>query len=153
VLVGEAPLSLEASLWHADTVQEDDKKQAVLRALKDLDYERSVGKLSEDDYKELSQRYRTEAKALLRARDEALAPAREEAEALIAKKLRGEAIDAAPDDLDSGKKPSPGKKGKKKQSHKTPRHDETDVGVRACPACSTENDGDAKFCKSCGGKL
>jgi hypothetical protein len=23
----------------------------------------------------------------------------------------------------------------------------------ACPACKTENDTDAKFCKSCGGKL
>lgn len=145
VLVGEAPLSLEATLWHGQSPQEDEKKQAVLRALKDLEYERSVGKLGDEDYKQLSARYRGEAKALLRAQDEALAPAREKAELLIAKKLAGEPLD--PVDPDTVK---PGKK-RKKRAGAVP--DEASVEARACPACKTENDGDAKFCKSCGGKL
>lgn len=150
VLVGEAPLSLEASLSHGDVVREDEKKQAVLRALKDLDYERSVGKLSDDDFRSLSARYRAEAKALLRAQDEALAPARAEAEALIQKRLRGEAIDPVEET-----EPPP-KRGKKKARTKptTELGDPPSSGhERACPGCQTANDEDAKFCKSCGEKL
>src|SRR4051812_33573755 len=58
VLVGDAPLSLEATMGLLATSTEDGEKRAVLRALKDLDYERSVGKLTEEDYLELSTRYR-----------------------------------------------------------------------------------------------
>lgn len=148
VLVGEAPLSLEATLWHGQAPQEDEKKQAVLRALKDLEYERSVGKLGDEDYKQLSAKYRAEAKALLRAQDAALAPAREKAEDLIAKKLRGEPIDPAP-----LAPPKAEKKRKKRPAAAAAEPSEPLVEAKTCPACGTENDGDAKFCKSCGGKL
>ena len=144
VLVGEAPLSLEATLWHGQSAQEDEKKQSVLRALKDLEYERSVGKLGDDDYKQLSARYRAEAKALLRAQDEALAPAREKAELLIAKTLAGEPIDPVnPDTVKTSKR-------RKKRAESAP---DAATESKACAECATENDGDAKFCKSCGGKL
>jgi hypothetical protein len=152
VLTGEAALSLEASLWHGETPGEDEKKQAVLRALKDLEYERSVGKLSEDDYRELSLRYRTEAKALLRAQDAALAPAREKAEEIIAKKRRGEPIDAVAKAAGTRKKKS------KKADDLVKQVDEETSGaaesdIRVCPSCAVENDEDAKFCKGCGGPL
>jgi len=41
----------------------------VLRALKDLEFERSVGKIGEDDYAELSARYRADAKRLMQLID------------------------------------------------------------------------------------
>jgi hypothetical protein len=152
VLTGDAALSLEASLWHGEAPGEDEKKQAVLRALKDLEYERSVGKLSEDDYRELSQRYRAEAKALLRAQDAALAPAREQAEEIIAKKRRGEPIDAV------AKATSKRKKKNKKADELVKQADEESSPApegepRVCPSCAVENDDDAKFCKGCGGPL
>ncbi|HEU4538457.1 MAG TPA: zinc ribbon domain-containing protein, partial [Polyangiaceae bacterium] len=94
MLVGEAPLSLEAALDLSAASAADEQKQAVLRALKDLEYERGLGKLSDDDYRELSARYRAEAKAVMRSIDETLGPARERAEKLIAAELGAQALEA-----------------------------------------------------------
>jgi hypothetical protein len=66
---------------------EEEQKRAVLRALKDLEFERSVGKISEDDYKVLVAGYRKEAKRLLRLLDEASAEQRERAEKVVAARL------------------------------------------------------------------
>jgi hypothetical protein len=68
--------------------REEERKQSVLRMLKDLEYERAVGKIAEADFQELSAKYRAEAKALLSSLDADLAPARERAEALVQKRLR-----------------------------------------------------------------
>jgi hypothetical protein len=62
---------------------EEEQKRALLRALKDLEYERSVGKITPDDYQELATRYRAEAIALMQKLDEHLAPARARAEKLL----------------------------------------------------------------------
>lgn len=88
VLVGAALVSVIASFWSslraligetrlsgADAFAmgapraEEEQKRAVLRALKDLEFERSVGKISEDDYRALVGQYRAEAKRLLRQID------------------------------------------------------------------------------------
>ncbi|MCU0686485.1 MAG: zinc ribbon domain-containing protein [Polyangiaceae bacterium] len=92
VLVGEAPLSLEAALDISASTAADEQKHAVLRALKDLEYERGLGKLSDDDYRELSARYRAEAKAVMRSIDETLGPARERAEKLIEAELGAKVV-------------------------------------------------------------
>jgi hypothetical protein len=68
-LTGSAPLTLEEALGMGAPRAEEEQKRAVLRALKDLEYERSVGKISDEDYAELSSRYRAEAKRLIRALD------------------------------------------------------------------------------------
>jgi hypothetical protein len=83
VLVGDAPLSLESALDLSASGGAQEQKQAILRALKDLDHERGLGKLSDEDYRDLAARYRAEAKALLRSIDDNLGPARERAERLI----------------------------------------------------------------------
>lgn len=83
-------MTLEEALSLAAPRREEEQKASLLRALRDLDYERSVGKISEDDYAELTARYRAEAKALLERVDEALAEARAAAEAEL------EALLAAP---------------------------------------------------------
>ncbi len=64
-LTGESDLNLEEALSLAAPSAEEEQKRAVLRALKDLDYELRIGKVSQEDYDELSQRYRAEAKRLL----------------------------------------------------------------------------------------
>ena len=91
-LVGETPLSGADAYALAAPRAEEERKRAVLRALKDLEFERSVGKISEADYAELVTRYRGEAKRLLRAIDEEAQPRHERAEALIAKRLRREGL-------------------------------------------------------------
>jgi hypothetical protein len=91
-LLGETPLSGADAYALAAPRAEEERKRAVLRALKDLEFERSVGKISEEDYVELVARYRGEAKRLLRAIDAEAQPRHERAEALIAKRLRREGL-------------------------------------------------------------
>ncbi|MEO5728004.1 MAG: zinc ribbon domain-containing protein, partial [Byssovorax sp.] len=94
-LLGETPLSGADAYAIAAPRSEEEQKRAVLRALKDLEFERSVGKISEEDYGELVARYRGEAKRLLRQLDEEAQPRRERVEALVAKRLRREGLAGA----------------------------------------------------------
>jgi hypothetical protein len=125
-LAGDAPITLEEAVALGAPSAAEEQKRAVLQALKDLEYERSVGKVADADYEELLGRYRAEAKRLLRAVDEDLAPLRAKANAYLTEQL-GRSDGAA---LPGGAK-----------------------NRRACPTCQAENDADALFCKKCGGKL
>jgi len=86
-LTGEAPITLEEALGLGAPSAEEEQKRAVLRALKDLEFERSVGKISEDDYADLSARYRAEAKRLMQALDESAEPERARVDKLVAERL------------------------------------------------------------------
>lgn len=61
-----------------------EEKDALLRALRDLEMDRDVGKLSARDFERLNQRYRARARGVLRLLDAEVAPHRERARALIA---------------------------------------------------------------------
>lgn len=88
-LLGETPLSgADAYVFGAPPRVEEEQKRAVLRALKDIEFERNVGKISEEDYQQLVKKYRGEAKRLLQAIDEKSAEGRQRAEVLVQKKLR-----------------------------------------------------------------
>src|SRR5690606_30593299 len=79
-LTGEQDLSIDEALSLAAPSAELEQKRAVLRALKDLDFEYRIGKVSQKDYDELSARYRAEAKRLLQALADVEATARKDAE-------------------------------------------------------------------------
>jgi len=89
VLAGDAPLSLHEAIDLGAPSALQERKQKILLALKDLQREHALGKISDDDFKDLSARYRAEAKQLLREMDEDLAPARARAEALLEARLSG----------------------------------------------------------------
>ncbi|HEX7671936.1 MAG TPA: zinc-ribbon domain-containing protein [Polyangiaceae bacterium] len=126
-LTGESPLTLEEAVGLAAPSPEEEKKRSILRALKDLEYERSVGKLSEEDFAELSTRYRTEAKALLRSLEAELAPRRVKAEAKLKARLEKEGIVDGP-----GRAKSKGAKSAKKKSDGAAESSaETEAGTRA----------------------
>jgi hypothetical protein len=86
-LTGEAPLTLDEAISLGAPSTEEEQKRAVLRALKDLEYERDVGKINADDYASLAAHYRSEAKRLLRAVDQDLSPERVRAERILAERL------------------------------------------------------------------
>ena len=86
-MTGEASLTLEEALGMGAPSAEEERKAAVLRALKDLEYERAVGKIDEADYQQLSTKYRAEARTLLRLVDDDLGPARERAARLLEARL------------------------------------------------------------------
>jgi hypothetical protein len=89
-LTGETALTLEEALTLGAPSAEEEQKRSLLRALKDLEYERSVGKITPEDYQELSSRYRAEAIRLMQDLDQSLGPARERAEKLLRERLARE---------------------------------------------------------------
>ncbi len=110
-LLGESKLSSADAFALGAPNAEEEQKRAVLRALKDLEFERSVGKISDEDYGVLAARYREEAKRLLRAIDKASQDQRQRAEVVVEKKLRKLGLVAAAegpaDDAAQGAPPPP----------------------------------------------
>jgi len=113
------------------------EKMLALRAIKELDFDHAMGKLSDSDWKEMSGPLRTRAARLLRQLD-AGTGYRAQIERDVAKRLAAADVQAAADHAHSGPLPI--------EHAETPR-------PRVCAACSTANDPDARFCKSCGEKL
>jgi hypothetical protein len=91
-LVGETPLSGADAYALGAPRAEEEQKRAVLRALKDLEFEHGVGKISDEDYRELVTKYRAEAKRLLRQIDADAEPRRAQIEALVNARLRKEGL-------------------------------------------------------------
>jgi len=94
-LTGGASIGFEEALGMGAPSKVEEEKRSVLRALKDLEYERSVGKISPEDYAELSAKYRAEAKRLIQSVDDALGPARTEVERAIEKRLERSGLSGA----------------------------------------------------------
>lgn len=86
-LTGGTPLGFEEALGMGAPSKVEEEKRSVLRALKDLEYERSVGKISPQDYAQLLAQYRAEAKRLMQRVDESLGTAREEVEKSLEQRL------------------------------------------------------------------
>jgi hypothetical protein len=133
-LSGHAPLGAGvASHALASRVVAPERKREALRALKDLEFEHSVGKIDDADFHELEERYRATAKAVMREMDADLAPRREEAERLVAKHLARRERDA--EAIDAEREPARA------------------AARVACPKCRASNEPDAAFCKKCGAPL
>jgi hypothetical protein len=123
------------------------EKMLALRALKDLEFDRAMGKLSEEDFHDMSGRLRMRAARLMRQLD-AGAGYRDRVERDLAKRLGEKA--SSPEARDSRVRTSvqaeiagAGGVGPLDSSS----------AARTCVACSTANDIDARFCKGCGAKL
>lgn len=117
---GETALTPEEAFSIGAPSVEEEQKRAVLRAIKDLDFEHSVGKISDEDYSNYRARYRREAKRLLRLIDTKAAPERSKVEELVGRRLAAAGLaeadprwDAADED---GKKKKKKRKKRKKKS-------------------------------------
>ena len=102
------------------------EKTLVLRAIKELEFDRAMGKVAPADFQEVGGRLRARAIALMQQLDVSLPGHREEIERELERRLAalGETAPAA----------GPG-------------------GVaarRVCAGCGTANDRDARYCKQCG---
>jgi ribosomal protein L40E len=131
-VAGETPVDLDAAVALGSATAEDERTRRVLQALRDLDLEHKLGKVSDEDFAMLSDQYRGEAKRLLRELDEKIAPARARAEKLVAARVEGKPVTIAAD---------------------APAEEEDDTDTVACASCSTHNEPDAVFCKKCGTRL
>ena len=115
----------------------EERKRAAVQALRDLEFERSIGRLGEEDHRALEARYREEARAAMRAIDEGIGPWRTRAEAMLAEAELAATPDAAETDA-------------AKPETKATAAPAVEAG---CPKCQTLNDEDAVFCKRCGHRL
>jgi hypothetical protein len=64
-----------------------DEKESLLKSLRDLEFEREVGKLSEQDFARLSADFRARAKRVMRELDEDLREHRDKARKLVDSEL------------------------------------------------------------------
>jgi ribosomal protein L40E len=112
------------------------EKQLVLKAIKEIEFDYQMRKIAEPHYKEMIERYRGRAMRLIGELE-----AGDNFRPLIERELKDRlaALAAAPEG---------------QAAAHAPEVDATEVAdVGVCPACGTRNDGDARFCKKCGGKL
>lgn len=168
-LTGESAMTLDEAFSIAQPTPEEEQKIAVMRALRDLSYERSVGKISEEDYQSLSARYRTEAKRLMARIDEDLGPRRARVERRIERRLApSSSVDGSPSSGSAVKgsksKTSKTTRSRSRASTKNERNEKREASSQAvatlsqpdvsvhvpCDSCGTRNDLDARFCKGCG---
>lgn len=146
-LGGDAPLAeglATAAAMREKVSHVAERKQRVLRALKDLELEHSVGKIDDDDYAEISARYREQAKAILREMDIEIEPLRPKAEALARAHLEKRGLlPGAP--LPAKVAAAPATNGDGAPASAPARV--------ACPHCAASNEPDAAFCKKCRARL
>jgi len=120
------------------------EKALALRSLKELEFDRAMGKLSDRDFEEMSARLRARALALMRQLDEGESGYRGVIERELQARLAGRSA--------SARVPRPGTVAAEGPSDQSDSSDEVQP-ARACPACGTVNDEDAAFCKRCGRRV
>jgi hypothetical protein len=112
------------------------EKMLALRAIKELEFDKAMGKVSEDDFRDMAGRLRARAGRLMKQLD-AGAGYREMIERDLTKRMGGSAGSPAVVPTPAG-----------------PAAPAATTSIaQNCPSCSTENDSDARFCKACGSKL
>lgn len=105
------------------------EKALVLRSIKELEFDRAMGKVADADFNDMVSRLRARAIGLMQQLDERPADYRAAIEREVAAR-RGR-----------GAEPRP-----------AGGPDER-VAARLCGACDTRNEADARFCKQCGAPL
>jgi hypothetical protein len=152
------------------------RKRMLLLSLKDLENERKLGKISDDDYEDVAQRYRDEVKTLMKEMDAAAAPFRGKAEELLRAHLASKGLGekgeraAEADTLEDARNAKtivdPPREESSDDVEKTAEkidepevpttkksrdHDSANApSARAvCSKCGESNEADAKFCKGC----
>lgn len=105
------------------------EKQALLKALKELAFDHEMHKISDEDFREFTARYRARATRVMRQLDEGASDVAARIERdLAALRAGGMTTSLSPAATSA---PTQG----------------------ACAVCGTVNDSDADFCKRCGGRV
>jgi hypothetical protein len=107
------------------------EKALVLRSIKELEFDRAMGKVADADFADMSARLRARAIGLMKQLDETGSDHREAIERELRQRLQAR-----------GRVAVPARGGSKAA-----------VATRACAQCGAANDTDARFCKSCGSRF
>jgi len=124
-------------IGHRTRVALEREKMLALRSIKELEFDRAMGRLSDEDWKEMSGRLRIRAARLIRQLDAGVGY-RDQIERELQKRLG-----------DGNARP----KASRSEDRADPDERSPASAERVCAACDTQNDADARFCKGCGAKL
>ena len=124
--------TLSEPLTERQRAELEREKMLVLRSIKELEFDRAMGKLSPKDFEEMSGRLRARALSLIKEIDAAGSGYRE----IIERELNARVASAR---IEREEVPP--------QAAAVPR------GASKTCACGTANDSDAAFCKRCGVRL
>jgi len=114
------------------------EKRTLLRSLKDIEFDRDLGKISDDDFQRLNKAYRRRAKKVLQLLDHDLEPHLERAAREVA--------DAMGQKSDGPSRAGAARRDKRKKATAS-------ADALICPSCGTSNDADAAHCKGCAARL
>lgn len=127
-LVSDEPLTRATVVQGRARAALEREKALVLRSIKELEFDRAMGKVAQADFEEMVARLRARAIGLMKQLDEDRSGYRSAIEQELEARLKAAnlaAVAGVPAVL-------PG---------------------MSCPECGTANDVDARFCKSCGTRL
>jgi hypothetical protein len=133
-LVGQPPEEAPEVIGDRARAALEREKTLVLRSIKELEFDRGMGKVSEKDFAEMSARLRVRAARLMRQLD-AGSIYRDQIEKEVERRLAVTATPKAQLPTPNSEIPNPKAQGTE------------------CAACAAVNDVDARFCKSCGSRL
>lgn len=138
------------------------EKTLLLRSIKELEFDRGMGKVSEKDFAEMSARLRARAARLMRQLD-AGSLYRQQIEREVERRLR-ESFESPSADAGArvasaeppARDPGTAVVNPESPGAESPIPDSPPQAVpapAACASCGTLNDPDARFCKSCGTRV
>jgi hypothetical protein len=127
------------------------EKTLVLRSIKELEFDRAMGKVSEKDFADMSARLRIRAAGLIGQLD-AGEVYREQIEKEIARRVGRRAPDSALQRESRTPEPGTPEPGTRNPEPGS-RIPNPGAVANLCSSCSTPNDSDARFCKHCGAAL
>lgn len=181
-LVGRERRLLGESLGHRERAALEREKQLVLRSIKELEFDRAMGKLAPEDFDEMSRRLRVRALGLMQQLDTDSPAPRARLERELDERLRERSDERQPARSGDGGRASSAsasasvlapeselesasESGAESESADGPvlvdvltgpdaiRGGQVGSATLACEACGVSNDLDARFCKSCGTRL
>lgn len=113
------------------------EKTLVLRSLKELEFDRAMGKVSEKDFQEMASRLRARAINLMKQLDIETPGYRDLIERELEARLQQSTVESPPSTVE-------GQRSRVERRAGSPS---------TCSECGTPNDQDARFCKGCGSAL
>jgi len=117
------------------------EKALVLRSIKELEFDKAMGKVSPRDFDEMAGRLRSRAVMLMKQLDEGASAYRELIERELKARMKGRPGSLDPGRMAGSEDPAP------------PASEDPAPQPHPTCACGTANDPDAAFCKRCGTRL
>lgn len=135
------------SLSHRTRAALEREKLGVLRSIKELEFDRAMGKVAPEDFDDMARRLRSRALGLMQQLDADTAAPRARLEQELAERLQRDGA------RDVASAPSSSASSSSASSSSSKARAKVIASGAMCTSCGVTNDLDARFCKACGTRL